>query len=191
MHQVDTSNSARLCRRGASPTPCKPRQHRHYCHKFAIIILAFSILGFSTILSTAHGISPTDAECPVSSEGTSLQLTIENIRTMRGLVTISIYGDRPEDFLVKGKKLAKVRLPVQAGTLRACLSLPKPGTYALAAYHDEDGDGRLTRNFLGVPVEGVGFSNNPAIILAPPTFDAVAITVHGTQTPVNLRLHYP
>lgn len=191
MHQVNSGNSAILCRRGASPHPSKQHRHHSCFHRSAIFILASSILGFATIANPVHGAAPTSTECPVSSGGTRLQLTIENVRTMRGSITISVYGDHPEDFLVKGKKVAKVRVPAQAGTFRACLNLPKPGTYALAAYHDEDGDGRLTRNFLGVPVEGYAFSNDPTVVLAPPAFDAVAITVHTAHNAANLRFHYP
>ncbi len=33
-----------------------------------------------------------------------------------------------------------------------------PGRYAVTAQHDEDGDGKLKTNFIGMPKEGVGIS---------------------------------
>jgi len=63
------------------------------------------------------------------------------------------------------------------------------GTYAVAAYHDEDGDGEFDRR-LGVPVEGYCFSNRATPRrLKPPTFDAAKFE-HGraqTQQMCELR----
>jgi uncharacterized protein (DUF2141 family) len=36
-----------------------------------------------------------------------------------------------------------------------------PGSYAVSIQHDEDGDGKLKTNFIKMPKEGVGVSNNP------------------------------
>jgi len=35
-----------------------------------------------------------------------------------------------------------------------------PGEYALVAYHDENGNGEIDRNFIGIPREPLGFANN-------------------------------
>jgi uncharacterized protein (DUF2141 family) len=35
-----------------------------------------------------------------------------------------------------------------------------PGDYAVSAFHDENSDGKLDRNFMGIPKEGVGASND-------------------------------
>ncbi|HXU73508.1 MAG TPA: DUF2141 domain-containing protein [Polyangia bacterium] len=45
-----------------------------------------------------------------------------------------------------------------------------PGTYAVFAFHDENGNGALERSFLGVPKEGVALSNDARGHLGPPKF---------------------
>lgn len=151
----------------------------------ALLILAISGPG------QAEDAAPAMAGCTAAGRAAPLPLTIENVRSGRGSVTVSVYGDRPEDFLVKGKKLMKVRLPARLGTVTGCLTLPKTGIYALAVYHDEDGNGKLTSNFVGIPMEGYGFSNDPTVLLAPPTFDEVAFNVQTAGDSARLRLHYP
>ena len=46
-----------------------------------------------------------------------------------------------------------------------------PGAYAIAVMHDENGDGKLDKNFFGVPTEGYGVSNNRTHALRNPSWD--------------------
>lgn len=131
------------------------------------------------------------AQCVGGNDGIRLEMTIEGVRNDKGSITVTVYGDRPEDFLAKGKKLSRVRLPASPGTVRGCVMLPKEGLYAVAAYHDEDGDRRFTRTLIGLPDEGYAFSNDPALVLGAPPFAAVAFAASARVTPLHLRMHYP
>lgn len=65
------------------------------------------------------------------------------------------------------------------------------GEYALVVYHDENGNGRLDRNFIGIPREPLGFSNSyrPK---GPPTFSRAAFTLENTETKTfDVSLHSP
>ena len=66
----------------------------------------------------------------------------------------------------------------------------QPGTYGVVGHHDVDGDGDVTRNFLGLPVEGIGFSNGVRIGLRAPRFDEAAITVSGMRMVVEITLQF-
>lgn len=46
----------------------------------------------------------------------------------------------------------------------------KPGKYAFKFSHDENKNEKLEVNWLGIPKEGFGFSNNPIMIFGPPSF---------------------
>lgn len=47
----------------------------------------------------------------------------------------------------------------------------KPGTYAIAVFHDENNNDELDSNFIGIPKESVGFSQNPSFSFGPPDFE--------------------
>ena len=43
-----------------------------------------------------------------------------------------------------------------------------PGRYALSAFHNENDNGELDTNLLGVPSEGYGFGNDASAAFGPP-----------------------
>ena len=65
-----------------------------------------------------------------------------------------------------------------------------PGTYAAQAFHDENGNGELDRNILGLPKEAMGFSNDAPMRMGPPRFDSAAFTVQPKDTAIRFRLRY-
>ena len=65
----------------------------------------------------------------------------------------------------------------------------EPGRYAVNGFHDENGDGDLDANLLGIPTEGFGFGNGAAGSFGPPDFTAASIAVNG-KTSVELPIGY-
>ncbi len=65
-----------------------------------------------------------------------------------------------------------------------------PGLYAAQAFHDENGDGLLNRNILGLPKEAMGFSRNAPMRLGPPRFADAAFAVGDDVTRVAFTLKY-
>ena len=66
-----------------------------------------------------------------------------------------------------------------------------PGVYAMAVVHDSNGNGRADTNFLGMPTEGVGVSNNVMPRMSSPTFDANKFSVAAGQvTRLAISLRY-
>ena len=64
-----------------------------------------------------------------------------------------------------------------------------PGRYAVAAFHDTDGNGRLSTWPIGLPREAYGFSRNARAPFGPPTFDAAAFDLpeSGARQVIVLR----
>ena len=56
------------------------------------------------------------------------------------------------------------------------------GSYAIAVYHDIDGDDEMDKNFFGVPTEAYGFSNNVKPFLSAPAFEKAMFKFEKTQT---------
>ena len=62
-----------------------------------------------------------------------------------------------------------------------------PGTYAVMITHDENGNGKLDTNMLGMPTEGYGFSNNPRV-MRKPTFEEARFTIGADNVVVTVEL---
>jgi uncharacterized protein (DUF2141 family) len=80
--------------------------------------------------------------------------------------------------------------PATPGEVTVLVKNVPPGTYAAQAFHDEDGNGTLERNFLGLPREGMGFSNNAPMHFGPPRYDTAAFTVDSKGANIAFRLKY-
>ncbi|WP_107668648.1 DUF2141 domain-containing protein [Cyanothece sp. BG0011] len=63
-----------------------------------------------------------------------------------------------------------------------------PNTYAVAVFWDNNSDGELNRNFLGVPTEKFGFSSNPIVRTGPPKFSDSAILITGKNQVISIKL---
>ena len=65
-----------------------------------------------------------------------------------------------------------------------------PGTYALAVVHDENMNGKLDTNLLGIPKEGYGFSNDAKALLGAPSFSAASFPYDGQNLELTISLNY-
>lgn len=65
-----------------------------------------------------------------------------------------------------------------------------PGKYALAVIHDENMNGKLDANRLGIPTEGYGFSNDAAALLSAPSFRAASFAYDGRSVALTITLNY-
>ncbi|WP_338661210.1 DUF2141 domain-containing protein [Pararoseomonas sp. SCSIO 73927] len=123
-------------------------------------------------------------------EGPRLRVTVTGARRAAGNATITIYGPRPERFLASRAYLARQRIPLRTTSAEACFALAAPGTYAIAVYHDENGDHDFNRTLIGMPAEGYGFSNDAPTATGLPSFSAVRFSVPAGESVMTIRLRY-
>lgn len=114
-----------------------------------------------------------------------LQVTIAGIENDDGKITVEIHAKRDGvDFPDEGGRLAMQSLPAAKGSLEFVFTGLAAGTYAVAAYHDENDNGELDFNFLGIPKEGYAFSRDARGFASPPSFEAAAIEL-GDDAPLS------
>jgi uncharacterized protein (DUF2141 family) len=93
-----------------------------------------------------------------------------------GNIMVGVY-ESEATFLKDDGHIAEASVPVtdaKEGLITTQFDLPVGKTYAIAAYHDANGNEKLDKNFFGVPKEGYGFSNNARGTFGPPSFEKVA-----------------
>jgi len=62
------------------------------------------------------------------------------------------------------------------------------GDYGIAVFHDENKNGKMDKNFVGIPLEPYGFSNNVRVTLGPPTWGKSKFVVKGSTTEVSIEV---
>lgn len=142
---------------------------------------------------------PAPAGCTGPASATWLRVTVEGVRPVsgqgggqtQGQVAITLYADDASRFLAHHGSLYVGRTKAVAPVTDACIFVPAPGVYALAIYHDANGNQIFDRNALGLPEEAYGFSNNPHTFFGLPSFHAVRLKVEKSGQSTTIRLHYP
>ncbi len=106
-----------------------------------------------------------------------------------GRIYCALWSD-PAGFPVK-RDLAAYEgrsISVRGGRARLAFAV-RPGTYAMACFHDENDNHRLDTGLFGIPSEGTGASNDAPAWLGPPRFEDAKFTVTST-TKIELRMRY-
>lgn len=106
------------------------------------------------------------------------ELTIEvsGIAPNRGQVYLALY-DQAEAFPITGRQRMSQVLAPEDSHLTVHFRDLLPGKYAVAAFQDVNGNGKLDKNFIGIPKEPYGFSNGARGTAGPPKFTDAAITL--------------
>jgi uncharacterized protein (DUF2141 family) len=101
------------------------------------------------------------AFAPLARAG-ELTVTITDIRNTNGTLSVAVVNnDAAWDN--KDKPVAAQRLKLDGNEAVLRFTLPA-GTYAVQVMHDENDNGKLDSDFMGIPTEGYGFSNNPQVL---------------------------
>lgn len=119
-------------------------------------------------------------------DSVKLEIALTGMRSANGEVRLCVWHG-PSAF--PGGKCAGDSIVVPAATPRVTVEVPLlPGDYAVSLLHDENGNGKLDKNMLGIPVEGVGFSQNPKLAFGPPSYQAVRFDVaHDTVEAIHMK----
>lgn len=116
------------------------------------------------------------------------QLTIDVLGIERpgGTMMVAIF-DSATSWENSNGAVSRVKSKVTGPSVTLLFSSLATGSYAVKLYHDENDDGVLGTNMLGVPTEGYGFSNNPQV-LGEPDFEEAMFLVDG-DTHIEITLN--
>ena len=123
--------------------------------------------------------------------GVGAVLTVKvAVRSPSGKVACTLYAG-PDGFPTDPRLGIQQRWCEIENGAATCRFDPIPaGTYAVACFHDENGNGTLDKNFLGIPKEGVCVSNNAKGSMGPPKYEAAKFNFAGTLTELSLQPRY-
>lgn len=120
-----------------------------------------------------------------------IHVEILEIKNSRGKIACALFESAegfPSRFLHHATDIVLTEI---RNTRARCNFVEIPqGTYALAVIHDENMNGELDTNWLGVPKEGYGFSNDVKIRGGAPSFDAAGFRYEGQTMEMTITLNY-
>ena len=142
-------------------------------------VLAVSLLSFARCLP--QGLPP---------QGGVIHVDAVGLRNSKGQVFCALYASA-EGFPKDGQKAIRRDTSSISEKKASCnFSGIEPGTYAVSVFHDENSNGKLDTNFLGIPREGVGASNGARGHMGPSKFDAAQFQFSGGRLNLKITINY-
>ena len=121
--------------------------------------------------------------------GSSVAVTVNKVRPGKGVLLITLVNK--EQFLMR-RKLKKPLMKALVKPLGKSVQYEfkdvAPGDYAVQVLQDFDEDGYMTDNWLGIPKEPWGMSNNPPVGLGGPKWERAKFTVPESPEVVKVSL---
>lgn len=118
----------------------------------------------------------------------TLNVHATGFRNEKGSADAAVFAS-PRDWPEGHKDFAHDASPISHGQSTISFHLP-PGKYSVVVLHDENENYKMDRDFLGIPKEGFGFSNNPRVLLTAPSFRQASFDVACPATDINVKILY-
>lgn len=120
----------------------------------------------------------------------TITVTVKKLRNNDGQVGALLFSSA-DGFPKKIKNAFRsVAGPIKRKRAKLVFENVPYGTYAIACVHDENGNGKMDYNVVGLPKEGYGFSNDAMGMLGPPNFKAAKIALNSPSLFLNIKIHY-
>ena len=123
-------------------------------------------------------------------QNVSFQVEVQGVRSDEGQVRCSLYSSADGFPRQRDRAKAQASSAPKDGSATCTFKDVAPGDYAVAVFHDANGNGTFDTGFLGIPEEGVGYSNTPPKRGPPPKFDAAKVKVGEGATMQTIALQY-
>ncbi len=156
-----------------SEMPCFSRKSSQLLFWLALSLVCLSSSGFA------------QTECP------TIKVKIQNISNNSGVIVCAIFESEegfPSKFLEFGSKVMITQITGKDASFEFSDILP--GKYAIAVIHDENYNGKLGTNWLGIPKEGYGFSSGAEVTLSAPSFSDAVFSYDGGHLQMSISLTY-
>jgi len=120
----------------------------------------------------------------------SIVIEITGFRNSAGQAGVLLFSREKGFPADPGSAARKLFAAIERDACRVALENVPYGTYAVSVFHDENADGKLQKNFFGIPREGVGASLNPAMRFGPPRFRDARFTLDSPQRKLTVTIKY-
>ena len=148
-------------------------RRRRIVFSLTYFISFFAAVSFASLLAQSGG------------RGTFI-LKVTGIRSVKGQVKIALFNS--SDTWLGEHPAYSSTINVDGPVVTWKVNDVPYGDYGIAVFHDENSNGKMDKNFLGIPQEPYGFSNNVRVTFGPPKWDDAKFAVKGSTTETSIEV---
>lgn len=117
-----------------------------------------------------------------------IRITVTGIKKVKGQLLVAFYNSE-DGFLKADKAIYNKVVNVTGNSMDVYFKDITTGSYAIAIIHDANSNGELDTNFLGIPTEHIGTSNNIRNYFGPPSYSESVFVYKGGVFSLSISLY--
>lgn len=142
------------------------------------IIIPLTLLLICTLPLSAQESDPSPSHC-------RLVVKVQNIKKVKGRMKFAIYNDH-EKFLKTAHNWGDSSIDTHSVMFE--FDSLASGIYAVSIFQDENENGKLDSNFIGIPTEPYAFSNDAKGMFGPPSFEDCQFEIKDGVNEITINL---
>ena len=119
-----------------------------------------------------------------------IRVEIDGLHNDKGQVLCALFSSAIDFPKRTDKAVTHARSDISHGHASCEFPGIAPGIYAVSVFHDENSNGKMDTNLMGIPREGVGASNDAKGHFGPPKFSAAAFQFSGGRIDLKITINY-
>ena len=123
----------------------------------------------------------------VFAQQNTLTVNITGINSIKGNVYVYLYTSEESFPIEISEANSFKKAEVVSNSVTVIFENLKPGIYAVSVYQDIDANGKINKNFLGIPKEPVGVSNNAKGFMGPPKYEDAKFNLNSNKA-IEIKL---
>jgi uncharacterized protein (DUF2141 family) len=117
-----------------------------------------------------------------------LTVTISGVKNSTGSVAAALFNT--ETNFPRSQPFSVFRIKASGGPVSFTVHNLPPGKYAMTSFHDENDNGKLDADPVGLPTEGYGVSNDARDPLGPPQFSKASFDIGDQAKTIAIKVTY-
>ena len=127
-------------------------------------------------------------EANIQNKSSNLKVVLTGFNSSDGFVLMKLMNS-DEQYDGNEEALRSMKKEIINGEVECHFTELPYGEYAFKCYHDKNNNGKLDKNFLGMPKESYGFSNNATGSFGPPSYTDARFTVDKSEVTIEINLN--
>jgi len=126
---------------------------------------------------------------PAMSESTgNLIINISGFPSSDGFAMVALHNSEESYKGGEASAIAKTKVMVVDRKVQVVFTNLPYGWYGVSLYHDENGNGQMDKNAMGIPKEAYGFSNNAKGFFGRPNYKDVMFQLNSAEKQIVINL---
>jgi uncharacterized protein (DUF2141 family) len=122
-----------------------------------------------------------------TAQAADLNVTFTNIEEPKGELLVAVFNsakawDEDKPFVTSA------HIPATGSTVQHTFTQLAPGHYALSVIRDANSNQKLDTNFIGMPTEQYGYSQNPPLRMRKATFEETRFELKEADQAITVQL---